>query len=85
MAILALNLQSNLRYIQGVSKTAMTTRRQAFKTFAVAAAAGATWFDAFASNVRANLHTDFAGLPMGIQSYSYCSKDCKHFKDLYPV
>lgn len=60
----------------------MTTRRQAFKTFAVAAAAGATWFDAFASNVRANLHTDFAGLPMGIQSYSLRGFDVDKAMDI---
>lgn len=47
-------------------------RRLALKTFATAAAAGAAWTDAFAAAVRAaaRAHIDFAGLPMGIQSYS---------------
>ena len=50
----------------------MTDRRMVLKTFAAAAAAGATWFDAFATSAKAGYikHIDFAGLPMGIQSYS---------------
>lgn len=47
-------------------------RRFVLKSFAAAAAAGAGWMDAFASTARAaaRAHIDFAGLPMGIQSYS---------------
>jgi len=60
----------------------MQTRRQSFRTFALAAAAGATWFDAFAANARANLHTDFAGLPMGIQSYSLREFDVDKAMDI---
>lgn len=60
----------------------MTTRRQAIKTFAAAAAAGATWFQAYAASAKAARHIDFAGLPMGIQSYSLREFDVDQAMDI---
>lgn len=58
------------------------SRRQAIRTFAAAAAAGATWFDAFKASVKAATHLDFAGLPMGIQSYSLRGFDADKAMDI---